>query len=215
MVLVGGEGGGIGGEPVAQDLGALLDTPLHLSLDGGGGYVLHHPHGRMGGPPAPDARRHQNRAPALRPPAPLAGPLGPEVGVVQLQQPAQQVAAVSLAHGGANLVGAGPGGLVGDARHPGKGEDGEAGFLAGQKEDEPEPDPQGGLGLLHHRARGEGTLVATAPALVEVAGGEEGVLSAPAVGQENPSGHLGEKRKDRQASSSGKRSVNGRSPAIF
>jgi hypothetical protein len=51
-------------------------------------------------------------------------------------------------------------------------------------------------------------LVAAPLALVEMAGTYEGVLAMPAAGAGKPSGQRREKRKERQTSSVGKRSMN-------
>lgn len=129
----------------AFDVGQEHIHPGKLPPRWKSGYVEEDAHDRMGGAFAPDARSHQDRAPALCPPAPLAGPFGPEVTVVELYQATQQVAGIPLLHGGAYLVGAGSGGLVVYVRYPEEGEDGEAGSLAGHEVDEPEPCPYGSL----------------------------------------------------------------------
>jgi len=154
LVLVGGEGGGIGGKTVGDDPGALRDAFYRLPLDLGGGDAPHHSHHRMGGAFLVNAHPHQHRAAAHRPPAPFPGPGGPEVAVVELHQAGQPVESVPGSHGAADLVGHEPGGLVADARHSTEGTNRYPRLLPGHEEDEPEPKDERGAGTLHHRACG-------------------------------------------------------------
>ena len=142
-----------------------------------------------------------------RPPfAAVAG--ATHISIVHFHNSVQQILCITLTHSGTDTIQQIPCGFIANAQGVLKLDGKDPPLVSGHEPDGPEPDVQRQMGAVHDRSSGDGGLMATGAALVNVPTLDGIELRPPHLGQTKPSENRKRNNSVLQVSSVAKRSRN-------